>query len=601
MGPWTNSNIGEIDIAVTTPPGVNPLTTLFPVDALQGIIETWNNTPSIDMFGQWNKDDWPGKVHDVSELFAAYAEEEARYEYEQQRGPNRFDPYGGAKYLGIQSAATGQWRLEKINGKWWFITPDGWPFIMIGVCSTSAWGVNTVEYPPDPALTDEFAWLPDKSGEFASCWENTGDGIWRFDFFAANLYRYYGVLRGSSLRNLIRRRFLDWGFNSLGKWAGGEVETMQFPFIEVVGPSGSVSRIQNGSGSSETDWWVEDPWDPGFAAAVESAVISQKNSWGDNPYYIGFTVKNEGWWDNISTDYVLSSVPAIPAKEAFVNQLEGAYGTITALNSQCSMSWPSFAYLLGIDLTPYSSCLATDISTFIESAAERYYNTWRTEVDQHDPGRLILGSSFVINGWWLTCPEWVQGSVSYCDALMLDHYWHNPQWIIDNYVEPYAVPADKPILVGEYSATTTERGFQASGSHTASQTGRGITYRNYNETLFAHPHWVGSLWFQYRDFPVPGIGIDGYGESNNYGLVDTCNLPYYDMIDEMKKTNKTLYHVHAGQNVTCDDVAAFGWTQKADVDKNCYVDFQDLLILVTHWLRCNDPQTPGCETTWPLP
>ena len=41
------------------------------------------------------------------------------------------DSYGG--YKPVNTIATGFFRVEKIKGRWWFITPDGNAFISIGI------------------------------------------------------------------------------------------------------------------------------------------------------------------------------------------------------------------------------------------------------------------------------------------------------------------------------------------------------------------------------------------------------------------------------------------------------------------------------------
>lgn len=66
-------------------------------------------------------------------------------------------------YLGVKAEATGKWRLEKIENRWWFITPEGNPFLMITVDGFNVWGVNTVEHPDKPELKKKFEWLPPKS------------------------------------------------------------------------------------------------------------------------------------------------------------------------------------------------------------------------------------------------------------------------------------------------------------------------------------------------------------------------------------------------------------------------------------------------------
>jgi hypothetical protein len=119
--------------------------------------------------------------------------------------------------------------------------------------------------------------------------------------------------------------------------------------------------------------------------------------------------------------------------------------------------------------------------------------------------------------------------------------------ILKQYVEPYAVPADKPVLLGEYGLTIRGRGFLPFGSNVASQKERGRYYQKINRVLFAHPHWVASMWFMYRDEVALGRDFDGKGESHNFGLVDICNLPYEDMINEMKTANQSFYRIHAGK------------------------------------------------------
>ncbi len=41
---------------------------------------------------------------------------------------NAFDQYGG--WIGMQLEATGNFRVEKIGNRWWFVTPEGHPFFM---------------------------------------------------------------------------------------------------------------------------------------------------------------------------------------------------------------------------------------------------------------------------------------------------------------------------------------------------------------------------------------------------------------------------------------------------------------------------------------
>ena len=185
------------------------------------------------------------------------------------------------------------------------------------------------------------------------------------------------------------------------------------------------------------------------------------------------------------------------------------------------------------------------MSPFIEASSRRFYRTWRDARDRCDPGRLILSSSFVL--WWLCTPEWVRGSIPYCDALMTDDYPLTADPILKGIVAQFAVPADKPALVGEYSFTNSGRGYKPFRCDVPTEEARGHHYAAFNEALFAHPNWVGSMYFIYRDQVLLGRNVDGSGEAHAFGLVDLCNLPYYGMIETVREANHRLFKIHAGQ------------------------------------------------------
>ncbi len=51
-------------------------------------------------------------------------------------------------------------------------------------------------------------------------------------------------------------------------------------------------------------------------------------------------------------------------------------------------------------------------------------------------------------------------------------------------------------------------------------------------------------------------------------------------------------------STTCRRVWEYGCGIVSDLNRDCHVDFLDLAILVSDWLRCNDPSDPNCEATW---
>jgi hypothetical protein len=547
--PWNHVQIGEIDINAATLPGEEPVSRLD-IHDFQEVVRQQTETPAVDQFGQWTRDDWPGKIKSEKELVKQILAEEERYQ-DVNLNLEKFDRFGGDKTLGIQSQATGKFRLEKKDGRWWFITPDGYPFLMIAVDAVTCHDptdMNTVEYPGKPELSRQFTWLPPKDGEFSDCWWSPPVGwwgtdrgnVWRFNYYRANLVRVFGKqYHVQRFENLAQRRLIDWGFNSRGKWNEKDNSDRPLPYILVAG-------IHIGEGVDFTSYGnLADPWDPYYPTAVENQVKQFVRQHGTDPYFIGFTIGNEEWWDDNITKTVLKSNPPTPAKKEFIRRLQIRYMNIADVNQKCQTDWKSYDELFTVDLSGYLETLQNEISAFIELSSAQLYRTWREAVDQYDPGRLILGSSFVL--WWLCSPEWVRGSIPYCDAIMLDDYPLEADGILKGYVEAFAVPADKPVLLGEYSFTTSQRGYKPFRCNVASQRERGLHYRKFNEALYAHPNWVGSMWFIYPDLVLLGRNVDGSGESHNFGLVDICNLPYYDMIEIMKETNKRLYAIHAGK------------------------------------------------------
>ncbi|MGA9379000.1 MAG: hypothetical protein WBV73_09550, partial [Phormidium sp.] len=97
------------------------LTKEFPGDA---VLE---KQPLVDKLGQWKRDNWFDKISNFSELQAIWRKEE------KQLQPGNFDycQYGG--YCATKVKATGFFRVELIDGKWWFVDPEGHLFLSAGV------------------------------------------------------------------------------------------------------------------------------------------------------------------------------------------------------------------------------------------------------------------------------------------------------------------------------------------------------------------------------------------------------------------------------------------------------------------------------------
>jgi len=93
--------------------------------------------PVLDPFGQWALADWPHKLHSKEQLTRELAEEEKSFGAAADFGYAR---YGG--YNNAQSRATGFFRVEQIDGRWWFVDPDGHLFLSTGINGTPGGGAG---------------------------------------------------------------------------------------------------------------------------------------------------------------------------------------------------------------------------------------------------------------------------------------------------------------------------------------------------------------------------------------------------------------------------------------------------------------------------
>lgn len=252
--------------------------------------------PFVDRFGQFAHADWPGKIHSESDLAAAAAEEE-RWLAE-HGAPADWDRWGGWA-TGPRREATGHFRTEKLDGKWWLIDPDGRLFFSHGVDCVRAGAETGVS-----ARERYFVWLPEKGDPLAqffgrSAWAPHGfykdHGPFRtFDFARVNLVRKHGEEWESAFAALAHRRIRAWGLNTVANWSEPKVYLLRrTPYTATLG-TGRAPRIEGSDG-----WWGKfpDPHSPEFEARIRAEAMAQRDvGTAEDPWCIGYFVDNEMSW-----------------------------------------------------------------------------------------------------------------------------------------------------------------------------------------------------------------------------------------------------------------------------------------------------------------
>ncbi|MBB6634502.1 hypothetical protein [Cohnella thailandensis] len=499
--------------------GQNPAPALT-VEQMQA--ELGKDAMMVDKYGQWIYETWPGKVVSDEQLRQEYAAEASALEGV-SLNRSKYDQYGGIK-SGGRYEDTGFFRLEQIDNKWWFVTPDGYKFFLKGVDATSLWewGYGTPYLKADGTPRRVFEELPDSSA-YAPAYANDSNGE-RVSFVVANVMRKYGGEFEAKWEEMTKKRLIDWGFNAFSKWTKPR-HIEKFPYIQVLQDPTSLRRIQ----------WTYDVFDPQAESIIDSALSPQLQRASNDRWLIGYTYDNEAGWTADIVKEVLTYDSASAAKGAFVDFMAPRYGNdLTAVNQLLGTSAESFDALKNAPIA-IANVPAADVSDYIKLASRTYFSTVRKVIEKYDTNHLFLGSSVVPT--WRTSLDWDSAAMDYVDAFSVDNYTKNA-----GYLSRYEA-FGKPLLNLEFTFSSSGRGLSPVNADTnvPSIADRGAAFEAFVEGQAAHPLFVGSGWFSYYDQSV--TGRKG-GENFNIGLVNQQDQPYTDMVNVMKTVNARLEAVH---------------------------------------------------------
>ena len=173
-------------------------------------------TKTVDKYGQCTYEEWPGKVTSDSQLQQEYTTEAASLA-NVSLNTQVYDQYGGIKAPG-NYGGTGYFRFQKVDGKWWFVSPAGYLFFLKGVDTSSIneWGYTTRYKNLDGTDRDIFNELPDPV-TYAAAYDDSNPG-WTdntVSFLKTNIMKKYGSNYTAAATDLLKKRLINWGFNAL--------------------------------------------------------------------------------------------------------------------------------------------------------------------------------------------------------------------------------------------------------------------------------------------------------------------------------------------------------------------------------------------------
>ena len=197
-----------------------------------------------------------------------------------------YDAYGG--WLELSGARTGYFHTQQIEGRWWFVTPDGHAFFSKGVDNVN-FAPEAKSSPPPPA--DPAMWA-----EAAA------------------------------------RQLREWNFNTAGAWSARQLFTAGIVYAPVVDMASSVQR----------DLWLKggvvDYFGEEFRAAADRVAEAKCAPHSKDPWLLGYFTDNELRWgkDWRSGDSLLEAYLKMPEASAgfrkaseFVKARGHAAGSLT--------------------------------------------------------------------------------------------------------------------------------------------------------------------------------------------------------------------------------------------------------------------------------
>jgi hypothetical protein len=440
-------------------------------------------------------------------------------------GGNGDDDYGG--FDSVTADATGRFRVERIDGVWWFVDPDGHGFFSSGV--------NSVNPAGDFALT-----------------------LGRSPYLEEILERYGSE---ENWADATRNRLRSWGINTLGAFSIPTVFAEPMPYTVALQFSPLAPALTGIPGSAAATRDFLGPW---FEIAARS-YAEQASVCAHDPWCIGVFTDNEPVWARTPTQPIpfIYSYTALPAgasakvelQEFLARRYENDVARFNEVWATQLASFDDFQNLAALPGNPAAESEAqlADDHAVRNYVAKQYFKVTHDALRSVSKDLLILGPRFATNN---TPADLYEVAGPYVDVMSLNNYeiapaardvTFDPDLVLFsdnpwNDLDTVEQLSDKPLLISEFGYRAIVPGgpqgtIPPGFPRLADQTSRVERYRAYMKEVYARPYIVGAHWFQYMDQPAAGRSD---GQNSNWGLVDIDDQPWHELVDAVAAENRML-------------------------------------------------------------
>ncbi|QNN24164.1 hypothetical protein HED60_18445 [Planctomycetales bacterium ZRK34] len=391
------------------------------------------------------------------------------------------DEYGGR--TDRQYEATGFFRAQKIDGRWWLIDPKGHPFIHKAVNSVTLGSSKNVR-----------AAMAEKFGDKAAWAKHTAKLLHEAGFNGTGNWTDNGAIQSVEPRMVYT---LTWRFmHGYGRKRGGI--TME------PGHVGYPNRCI----------FV---FDPEFETYVDE-YAKQLAETKDAPWLLGHFSDNEMPFSPDLLDRYLKLDAKDPGYLAAKNWLTARQGEFDK-----------------------SKITAEDRSDFLRFVADRYYRLVSQAIRKYDPNHIYLGSR--LHGRDVQLRELFETAGKYCEVVAVNLY---NVWTPGEEVKRLSEWSGRPLIISEWYAKGADTGMKnlsGAGWTVPTQADRGAFYQNFTLGLMRSGVCVGWHWFKYLDNDPENLKTDPSNRDSNKGIVNIKLEPYQPLIDAMKGLNDAAYGI----------------------------------------------------------
>ena len=416
---------------------------------------------------------------------------------------NDLDAYGG--WTKLKGTKTGFFHTEKIDKRWWFITPEGNVYFLLGVTMHAG----------HPATKQK-------------------------DWHAAQA-----------------RRLRAWGFNCTQTGARRpDTADRGIPFVFILNMARSARPSLPISYTPGLPPWTTFPdvFDPAWPERCRAAAKRHLKPLAKDPMLLGYFLDNElslsGWYQAVT-----NAVEDAPARKAFVEVARKFYADKAG---QLVDDWKKYGVKTVDDLLKVKGAaprVPKLEAAWNRAVAERYFSVAAGACKQAAPNHLNLGVRMINR---IPPPEALIAMGKHCDVISMNLYSPYADRLLTQMftlLPTLQAMVKRPFMTSEFSyrgGDTAHPNTTGAPPTVPTQTDRAVGYLSYVSTMASMPFYIGTVWFCYGD-QRPEIRWKGYAEDCNFGMVDRQDRPHAVLTEAMRQTNASIYELAADpvKNKTC--------------------------------------------------